>query len=127
MVSLQDWSSQPYQVGEGDLSVLVDFTDRVVSDCLNNKVNDSNQGGGDEDNQQVLFNDLSWMTDLMSGPHQEDNESSTAAKKKPWGINMEDEDPHAEFSNAGLGGIDHAPGSVQTSFSPLTVDSMTHS
>ena len=63
---------------EKEISV-VDFTERVVSDCLHNKFDDSNQGD-DEDNQQgPLFNDLSPMTDLKCGPHQED-ESSTAAK-----------------------------------------------
>ena len=88
---------------------------------MHNKFDDSNQGGDDDNQQGPLFNDLSPMTDLKCGPHQED-ESSTAANKKPRAINM-DEDPHA----AGLGDIGHAPaGSVKTSFSPLTIDSASH-
>ena len=109
---------------EKEISV-VDFTERVVWDCLNNKFDDSNQG--DDDDNQPLFNDLSPMTDnLKRAPHQEEDESSAAPakKKKPRAINM-DEDPHA----AGLGDMDQAPaaGSVKTSFSPLTVDSAGHS
>ena len=50
------------------------------------------------------------MTDLKRGPHQDENESSTAAKKNPRAINV-DKDLHAEFSSAGIVDINHAPGS----------------
>jgi hypothetical protein len=107
---------------EKEISV-IDFTERVVWDCLNNKFDDSNQSDG------RVYNDLSPMTgsDLKRAPHQEDNESST--NKKPRAIDM-DEDPHAESSHGPGGGlceISLAAGSVKTSFSPLTVESVGHS
>jgi hypothetical protein len=67
---------------EKEISV-IDFTERVVWDCLNNTFDDSNEGDGEEGNQQgPVFNDLSPMTDLKCPPHQEDNESSTTKRRR---------------------------------------------
>jgi hypothetical protein len=66
---------------EKEISV-IDFTERVVWDCLNNTFDDSNEGDGEEGNQQgPVFNDLSPMTDLKRPPHQEGNESSTTKRR----------------------------------------------
>jgi hypothetical protein len=107
---------------EKEISV-IDYTERVVWDCLNNKFDDSHQGAdGEDDNEQgPIFNDLSPMTDPKRGrPNQEDDESSRPSTKKPRAIDM-NEQGEGEASNDG------EPGSVKTSFSPLTVDSVGHS
>jgi hypothetical protein len=50
---------------------VIDFTERVVWDYLNNNFDDSNEGDGEEGNQQgPVFNDLSPMTDVKCPPHQ---------------------------------------------------------
>jgi hypothetical protein len=101
--------------------LVIDYTERVVWDCLNNKFDDSQQGAdGEDDNEQgPIFNDLSPMTDPKRGtPNQEDDESSRPTKK-PRAIDM-NEQGEGEASN------DAEPGSVKTSFSPLTVDSVCH-
>jgi hypothetical protein len=107
----------PHQIKtEKEMSINA-FTEQVVWDCLNNKFDDD-----EEDNQQGhLFNNLSPMTDPKQAPHQEEDESSR--NKTPRAVDMNDKD-----ANSGTREIDLASGgSVKTSFSPLTVESATHS
>jgi hypothetical protein len=107
----------PHQIKTEKETSINDFTERAVWDCLHNKFDDN-----EEDNQQGhLFNDLSPMTDLKRAPHQEEDESSR--NKRPRAVDVNDKD-----TNSGICEIDLASrGSVKTSFSPLTVESATHS
>jgi hypothetical protein len=67
---------------EKEISV-IDFAEGVVWDCWNKHFDNSNQGGGEEGNQQgPVFNNWSPMTDLKCPLHQEDNESSTNKKRR---------------------------------------------
>jgi hypothetical protein len=108
---------------EKEISV-IDFTERVVWDCLNNTFDDSNEGDGEEGNQQgPVFNDLSPMTDLKCPPHQEGNESSTN-KRRRRAIDMNQDHAAPESSNAGPHEIlNVCNGSGGSVYSPLTVDS----
>jgi hypothetical protein len=108
---------------EKEISI-IDFTERVVWDCLNNRFDDSNQGDGGEDGHEhgTISDRLSPMVDLKRPPC----EDESTGRKKPRRIDMSDDPGSVAESLSSVVGIDIQATKAGV-LSPLSKDSVTHS